>query len=130
MVDDFAHPAAKMLDKMENQLWNIVSTIAQRRYQHREDVNAIVEITAEFIPRNHLREIAMCGSHQPHAHAERTPAPQALELLLLQNAEEFRLYGQRQIADFIEENGSGIGHFEPANLLGTSPGEGALLVAE
>ncbi len=52
------------------------------------------------------------------------------EFMLLQNAQQFGLQFQRNVADFIEKNCAFIGEFESANFLGNGYGECAALVAE
>jgi len=56
--------------------------------------------------------------------------PEAFEFMLLQNAEQFGLQFQRNVADVIEENGAFVGELEAANFLGNGSGERAALVAE
>src|SRR6516162_1067834 len=68
--------------------------------------------------------------NQPDIDAMRPATSQTLELLLLQNPQQFRLQTQRHISDFVQEQSSSIGHFEAANLLRHSPSESTLLVSE
>ena len=37
---------------------------------------------------------------------------------------------ERDIADFVEEQGAAVGHFETANFLGEGAGEGSAFVAK
>ena len=57
-------------------------------------------------------------------------AADALELALLEDAEELGLGLQGQLADLVEEEGAAVGQLEAADPPGDGAGEGALLVAE
>ena len=57
-------------------------------------------------------------------------AAEALELLLLQHAEQLGLQLRRDVADLVEEQRPLVGQLEAADLLADGAGEGALLVAE
>ena len=57
-------------------------------------------------------------------------AADALEPPLLQHAEQFRLHGQRDLADLVEEDGAAVGQLEPPLALADGAGERPLLVAE
>ncbi len=72
----------------------------------------------------------MGGRHQPHVHPDRPRAAQALELLLLQHAEQLGLQLRWDVTDFIEEQRPPVRQLEAAYPLADGAGEGALLVAE
>ena len=54
----------------------------------------------------------------------------ALELALLQHAQELRLQVERHVADLVEEERAAVGQLEAAARSRDRAGEGALLVAE
>ena len=60
----------------------------------------------------------------------RLGAADALELPLLEHAQELGLERERHLADLVEEQGAAVGHLELAGLARHGAGEGALLVAE
>src|SRR5690348_17816160 len=70
----------------------------------------------------------MSGCNQTHVDVMRAAAAQALELLFLQNAQKFRLQGQRQVPDFVQKESAGICHFKAADFLRHGPGKCTLLV--
>jgi hypothetical protein len=70
----------------------------------------------------------MSGGNQSHVDVMRAATAQALELLFLQNAQKFRLQGQRQVPDFVQKESAGICHFKAADFLCHCPGKGTLLV--
>src|SRR5205823_1500853 len=57
-------------------------------------------------------------------------APETLEFLLLEHAEELRLQLERDVPDLVEEEGSAIRQLEPPDPLCDRAREGAALVAE
>ena len=57
-------------------------------------------------------------------------AAQALELLLLQDAEQFGLQCRRNIADLVQEERAFVGQLEASNLLRDGSSERAFLVAK
>src|SRR5262249_6383511 len=67
---------------------------------------------------------------QPHVDSMRLRAAEALELLLLKHAQQFRLQREGNIADFVEEQRALVRHVEAADLLRDGAGERAFLMAE
>ena len=57
-------------------------------------------------------------------------AADALDVFLLQHAQELDLGAQAQVADFVEKNGAVVGLLEAAHAAGVRAGEGAAFVAE
>ncbi len=68
--------------------------------------------------------------HHPHVDLDRLLAADALELLLLQRAQQLHLHRRRHVADLVEEQRPAVGELEPPELLLDRTGERALLVAE
>ncbi len=95
-----------------------------------KDVEAVVKVAAECALGDELCEIAVGGGDDADVNALCAIAAEALELLLLQNAEEFGLKVERKVGDFVEEESAVIGQFEAADFLRESAGESAALVAE
>ena len=77
-----------------------------------------------------LAQVAVRGRHHPHVDGQRLHAPDALELPLLDEAQDLALERQRQVADLVEEERAVVGHLGLADLAPAGPGEGPLLVAE
>ena len=57
-------------------------------------------------------------------------AADAFEFTFLQDPQECNLSVQRQLADFVEENGSSVRQFKSTDAALHRPGEGALFVAK
>ena len=129
-LDPPAHPPGELLGEVADQPRDVVRPLPQRRQHEREDVQPVVEVLAEAAVGDHPRQVAVRGRHQPHVHLDRLRAAEALELLLLQHAEQLGLQLQRDVADLVEEQRPLVGQLEAADLLADGAGEGALLVAE
>ena len=128
--DSSADALRELLGEMTNQQRNVVATLAQRRQQDREHVQAIEKVAAKLAVGDHLRQVSIRCRHQPHIHTHRARASQAFEFLLLESSEQLRLEFERNVTDFVEEQRAAIGQLEAADSLRDRPGEGALLVTE
>src|SRR6266850_5497671 len=111
-------------------MWNVLQALAQRRHRDGEHVQTIVEIDAKLSVFNHLAEVAMRGGDETDVRVYGSRAPQALEFLLLEHAQELRLQPRRNIADLIQKQRAVVGEFEPADPLCDSAGKSAALMAE
>src|SRR5438552_1089221 len=81
--------------EMADQPGDVVAGLAQRRQHHGEDIQTVVEVAAENAVGHQPRQVAVRGRHQAHVHPDGPRAAQALELLLLQHAEQLRLQLRR-----------------------------------
>jgi hypothetical protein len=102
-LDPPAHPPGEPLGEMAHQTRDVLRAIAQGRQHEREDVQAVVEVTAEAAVSDHLGQVAVGGRHQAHVHPKRLGAAQALELLLLEHAKQPGLQLEWNVADLVEE---------------------------
>jgi hypothetical protein len=76
------------------------------------------------------RQIPVGGGDQAGVGAPGAGAAQALELLLLQDAQELGLHLERELADLIEKERAMVSQLEAAEALRHGPGKGAFLVPE
>ena len=95
MRNPLPHAPGEYLYEVQDQLTYVIPSLTQRRYEDRKYVQPIVEIAAEFVACDHVGQVAMGGGHQTDVDAMCTAASQPLELLFLQNPQEFRLQGKR-----------------------------------
>ncbi len=109
---------------------DIATAFAQRGKMDWKDVQAKVEVFAECAGGHHFRQVAVGGGDDSDIDLASSGAAQRFELAFLQHAEEFGLEFQRQLADFVEEDGAAVGKREPAFTPGHGAGERAPLVAE
>ena len=104
--------------------------LAKRRHVNREDVQAVVQIATESARPDLVDQIAIGRGDDPDVHSQRPRRAKALELSLLKDAKQLGLRVERQLADFIEEDGTAVRQLEAANLGRSGVGERAPLAAE
>ena len=80
--------------------------------------------------RDELVEPPVRGRDHAHADANRLLAADALQLAVLQDAQQLGLRRFVQVADFVEKDRAAVGQLEPAAPQRRRAGERALLVAE
>src|SRR5438067_3615923 len=95
-----------------------------------DDVEPVAEILAKASCRDLARQVTRGGRHQPHLHLRRLHAPDALELALLDGAQELDLHLQRDLADLVEEERPAVRELEASRLRLHGAGEGPLLEPE
>ena len=108
----------------------VLDALAQRRQPHRNHVEAVVEIFAERAVLDRALEVDVGRRDQPERGADRPSAADALDLALLDRAQQLGLQVELQIADLVEEQRAAVGQLELADALLQRAGERALLVAE
>ena len=104
--------------------------LAQRRHAQIDDVEAEIEILAESALAHRLLEVAVRGGDDADVDLHRLGAADAVDLALLDGAQQLGLQARMHLADFVEQQGAAIGFLELADAARDGAGEGALLVAE
>src|SRR5712664_290237 len=125
-----AHPLAQAADKLLGEEHHVLAALAQRRQVNRKDAEPVVEILAELTERHGVCEVLVGGDDEPKVSLERRGAADALELVLLENAEKFGLDVRREFADLVEKQRASGGELEAAGLLFVRSGEVAPFMAE
>src|SRR5262249_26515322 len=95
--------AAQLLQEVLHEERNVLAALAERRQAHGDDVEAGEESLAGRALRDHLREIRMRGGDDAHVDLDRVGVADALELALLQHAEQLGLQRRAHRADFVEQ---------------------------
>ena len=96
-----------------------------------DDVEAVVEVLAELALPDAVLEVFVCRRDEAEIALDGLCGPEAIDELLLENAQELGLHLQRKLADLVEEDRPLMGKLELARLsLVAGPREGARLVAE
>ena len=128
------HPAAgvrrQLVDEVVGQERNVLLALAQRRNVERHHVEPVIKIFAKGALLQRGAQILVGGGDHAHVDVARHVAAQALELALLQDAQQLHLNGGGHVADLVQEDGAGVGLLELAGLGGLRAGESAFLVAE
>src|SRR5262249_43915087 len=82
---------------------DVLRPLSQGRQGDGEDVEPVIEVRAEAPLAHGSLEVAIRGRDQPHVYFQRLRPADALELALLQYAQELRLQLQRQVPDLAPE---------------------------
>src|SRR5690606_35621472 len=126
-LDGLAEALVAALDEVRDEGGQVLEPLAQRRQVDRDDVEAVVEVLAELAVADQLFEVAVGGGDQAHVDAEGLDAADALELRLLDRAQQLDLDLLRDLADLVEEEGAAVGELEAAGAAADGAGEGAAL---
>ena len=126
-----AVPLRELGQHVPGQELHIIAPIDQAGHAQHHGADAVEQIQAEFVLRDHVREVAVGARDQAEIDRDRTIAAHALHGALLQHAQQLGLRVERHVADLVEEDGAAFGLLEAAPAaLAVSAGEGAGLVAE
>ena len=121
---------AIFFEEMLNEERNVFGALGEARNAQLDGAEAVEEIFAEASGENFGAQIAIrCGDHSNVNGADFGRAD-ALDLAILNYAEQLGLHGKRSFADFIEEDGAAVGEFEEAGASVSGAGESAANVAE
>ena len=128
--DRLAVLLARPLHEPVHQQRDVVAPVAQGRHADREDVEAEIEVLAERAVAHRVAQVDVGGGDDAHVDLAHPRVADALDLALLQRAQELALGGEAQRADLVEEQGSAVRPLEPARARDGRAGEAALLHAE
>ena len=117
-------------DEILHQQRNIFRPLAQRRQVHGDDVQPIVEILAERPLLHHLRQVGVGRGDDADVDLDGARVADALELALLQHAQQLHLQRHRHRPHLVEEQRAAVGLLEPALPHRHRAGERAADVAE
>ena len=115
---------------MLHQQRDVLAALAQRRQLHGNDVQPVEEILAERAVGDHPREVGMRRGDDAHVDLDRVRVADALELALLQHAQQLRLQRRAHRPDFVEEQRALVRLLEASLARADRAGEGAAHVAE
>jgi len=124
------HASSVFVGEVADQAWNIIAAVSQRWDADWKNVQAIIEITAKFLFRDHGSEIGIRSCQYPNIDLLGVSAAQPLELLLLQDSEKLRLQLERYVSNFVKKQSSFVRQFKSSDFLSYRSGEGASFVAE
>src|SRR5258708_743863 len=130
VFDLLIHPAGINLDKMFDQRRNVFPAFPQRWQWDRKHIQTVVEVATKFVALHHVNQIPVGRSYQANVHLVSPSAAQALELLLLQDTQQFRLQSPRNISHLVQEERAFVSQFEATHLLRDSTGKSASLMAK
>src|SRR5215510_6094118 len=96
----------------------------------RKDFQPIVQVRAKRPLFDHVSQIPMCGGDQADVNLMGAAAAESLELLLLQDAEQFRLQLQRDVADLVKKHRASICELKAPCFLRDRSGERSSFMTE
>lgn len=128
--DAFVHALGALLDEIADEEWNVFAAFAERRQVNGKNVEAVVKIAAEFLVLDGADEIAIAGGEDAGVDADSSGSTEALELLILEHAQQLGLELEGNFSNFIKEKSATVGEFEASHFLGDGAGEGSLFMAE
>ena len=129
----FVLPAVLLGDlarKMGDELGEIFEAVAQRRKGQRENVDAVEQVTAEFVISDTVFEVAVGGNDDPDIDLDGFIATDALDFAFFEDAKKLGLHGNGHIADLVEEERAAFGLFEFPDVASGSAGERTFFMAE
>ena len=109
---------------------NVLAPLAQGRERNRHHLQAVEEVLAKAAATHQLLEITVRRGDDPDVDLDPLLAADALDLVLLQHAQELRLHRRADVADLVEEDRAAARLLEESLLLADGAGEGAAHVAE
>src|SRR6202035_1924880 len=110
--------------------FDVLPALPERRDLDRKDSEAIVEVGAKPAGLDLAREIAVRGGDDPRVDPHRLRPSDALELALLEHAEELGLELERHFADLVEKERASVGELDAPEAPLERARERAALVAE
>src|SRR6202795_502021 len=118
------------MDKVFQQHQNVILPFAKRRNLDREYIQPVVEVRAKCPVCDSGFQIAISCRYYSDIDFNGLRAADAFEFTFLQHSQECHLSVQRQLADFVEENGSSVRQLKSTEAALHRPGERALFVAK
>src|SRR6185369_6630186 len=104
------------LEQMGGQRQDVVAALAQRVHRQRENVEPVIEVFAEAAAGHFGAQQPVGGGDDAHVERLGFAATDALDLALLQYAQQLGLQRQRHLRDFIEQQGATLRLFEFAGM--------------
>src|SRR5579872_7232491 len=122
----FTNTPAEML----HQDGHVSLALAQRRQSDGKHVDAMKQILAKTSFTNLLFEISMSGHQDPRVDANAGGSAHALDLTLLEHAQEFGLHHRRHVSDLVQEKRAPVGLLEFSDMTVRGAGERSLFMPE
>ncbi len=115
--------AAKVVQEELDHQAHIGAALAQRRQVQFEYAQPVVQILAEAAFAHIGLQVLVRSGDDAHVDTHRVGAADRNEGMPFQNAQQFRLAFERQLAHFIEKERSQVGLLEVTNVIAIGAGE-------
>jgi hypothetical protein len=120
----------ELLNEMRYQEGNVVQTQAQGWKGNGKHIKPVIQVHPELLLGDHGDKIPIGRSHYANIDPMSSTAAQSFELLLLQDAQQFRLEAEGHVADFIQKQRASVRSLESPYPLNYSTGESTSFMAE
>ena len=124
----FADGNAVALEEGLREEADVALPVPKRRQNNLHDGQAIVQILAETAGAHGLFEVRIGRGDNPRVNGDFLAPADALNALLLKEAQELHLDWEGNFPDFIQEKRAAAGDFDAPFALGVGAGEGAFFV--
>lgn len=126
----FAEFAAEFFKKIFSEEDGVAFTFAKGRNSDGDGGDAEVKIFAELFFADGSLKIAIGSGDEADIDFDGSGAADAIEAFFFEDAEKFGLNGDRQVANFVEEESAAVSEFDFADFASAGAGEGTAFVAE
>jgi hypothetical protein len=116
-------------EKVRDQNREVFATLPERRNLDDEDGEPEEQVLSHVLVA-HRRKAAIAGRDNPYVDAAAVQATHWTDVAILEDAEEFGLDLERQLAHFVKEQAAVVRRHEQAGVVGERAGEGAATVTE
>ena len=126
-----ALPSLEVPKEALRQQRDVLLPLPQRGQIQLQDIQAVIEIAAEFTCPDQRLQVLVGGRDHPDIDGSHLTVPQPHDLPLLQDPQQPPLKSQGDLRDLVQKDGAVVGDLKQARL--TAPGgagEGALHIAE
>src|SRR5262249_27462446 len=132
VLDRHARPVVRLrgdLEEVPREERDVLAARAERWDRERHHVQPVEEIGAKLLLLDRLRQVPVRRGHDARVDLDRLLTADALDLALLEDAQELRLHRERHVADLVEEERASARALELAAALLRRARERAGLVA-
>jgi hypothetical protein len=120
----------RFFNEVGNKYWNVVDTLAQRRYGHGKYFQALVKVRAESRFFHQLFQILVGRGDDSDIDFDDIGAADSLNLALLKNSKQFYLSARRRLPDLVEKQRASVGELKNTFFEPDRASKGTLFMAK
>ena len=104
--------------------------LPQSRRIQGQNIQPVIQVFPKPARFNFRLQISVCGRYNANINRHRLKPANRVNRALLQNTQKLNLHVERQITNFIQEDGAAVRQLKTANSIGHGPRESAFAVAK
>jgi hypothetical protein len=104
--------------------------LPQSRRIQGQNIQPVIQVFPKPARFNFRLQISVGSCHNPNINRHRLEPANRVNRALLQNSQKLDLHVERQVANFIQENGAAVRQLKTANSIGHGTRESAFAVAK